>query len=98
MNLLVENFDDDVTESHLDELFRNYGTVTNVRIWINFKTGQSRGFGFVEIKDDSDAEHAIEELDGKQWRGKYLKVSEARDQKCYRQALRRGAQSNRFAR
>ncbi len=78
MNLFVANFEEDVTEADLDELFREYGKVTNARIWIDFRTGKARGFGFVEIKDESDAEYAIEELNGKLWRSKYLKVSEAR--------------------
>jgi RNA recognition motif-containing protein len=81
MNLFVANFDDDITEADLDELFRDYGKVTNARIWIDFETGTSLGFGFVEIKDDWDADRAIEELDGKRWHGQYLKVSEARNPK-----------------
>jgi RNA recognition motif-containing protein len=81
MNLFVANFDEDVTEEELDELFGHYGKVTNATIWIDFETGKSRGFGFVELKDDGDAEQAISELDGKRWRSKYLKVSQARNQK-----------------
>jgi RNA recognition motif-containing protein len=81
MNLFVANFDEDVTEGDLDELFRDYGKVTNARICTDFETGKSRGFGFVEMKGVWEAERAIEELDGKRWRGKYLKVSEARNQK-----------------
>jgi RNA recognition motif-containing protein len=38
MNLFVANFDDDVTEGHLEELFGNYGEVTSAQIWIDFKT------------------------------------------------------------
>jgi RNA recognition motif-containing protein len=81
MNLFVAHFDEEVTEGDLDELFGDYGKVTNTRIWIDFKTGKSRGFGFVEMKDDSDADEAIKELDGTMWRGKYLKVSQARIQR-----------------
>jgi RNA recognition motif-containing protein len=81
MNLFVANFDEDVTEEDLDELFSDYGKVTYARIWIDFETGKSRGFGFVEIRDNSDAENAIEELDGKHWRGNYLRISQARNQR-----------------
>jgi RNA recognition motif-containing protein len=81
MNLFVANFDEDVTEGDLHDLFGEYGRVMNARIWIDFRTGKSRGFGFVEIKDDWDAERAIEELNGTPWRNKHLKVSEARTQK-----------------
>ena len=80
MKLFVANFDKDVTEEDLDDLFGDYGKVTNAKIWIDFETGKSRGFGFVEMKDDLDAEDAIEELNGKRWHGMYLKVSQARNQ------------------
>jgi RNA recognition motif-containing protein len=78
MNLFVANFDEDVTEEDLEDLFTRYGEVANVTIWINLKTGKSDGFGFVEVKDDWDAERAIERLDGKWWRGMRLKVCQKR--------------------
>ena len=68
-------------EGDLDELFRDYGEVTSSRIWIDFKTRKPCGFGFVEMKDDEDAEDAIKKLNGKLWRGKYLTVSKARRQR-----------------
>jgi len=80
MNLFVANFNQDTTEDELDELFTSYGKVTNVKILTDFETGESRGFGFVEFKEDRDAREAIEQLDGKRWHGKHLKVSEARTQ------------------
>jgi RNA recognition motif-containing protein len=81
MRLFVGNLEEDVTERDLDELFGDYGKVTYAKIWINFETGKSRGFGFVELEDDWDAERAIEKLDGKQWNGMNLTVCKARNQK-----------------
>jgi len=80
MNLFVANFNEDTTEDDLDELFRPFGKVTNVKILIDFETGKSRGVGFVEFKDDWSARDAIDAMDGKRWSGRHLKVSEARTQ------------------
>ena len=80
MNIFVANFDQDTDEEDLEVLFGNFGTVTDVNIWINSKTGESAGYGFVTISDDSGAERAIEELDGLLWNGRRLKVSKARHQ------------------
>ena len=81
MNLFVANFSDDITEEDLERLFGRYGKVTNVRIWIDFETGKSKGYGLVEIEDDWDAERAIEKLDGKRWHGMNLRVCKARTQR-----------------
>lgn len=81
MKLFVANFYDDTTEEDLGRLFGRYGNVTSVRIWIDFETGKSKGFGLVELEDDWDAERAIERLDGKRWHGMNLTVCKARTQK-----------------
>ena len=78
MNLFVANFYEDITEEDLERLFGRYGEVVAARIWIDFETGRSKGFGFVELKDDWDAERAIERLDGKRWHGTHLTVCKAR--------------------
>ena len=78
MNIFVANFDEDIREDDLEELFEKYGPVRNVTIWFNSRTNQSDGWGFVEISDDSDAERAIERLTGRWWNGRRLKVSKAR--------------------
>jgi RNA recognition motif-containing protein len=77
VNLYVSNFAKDVTEEDLQELFEHYGDVKMVTIYIDFETGESRGFGFVHIRDDRDGREAIDSLDGTFWHGKHLKVSEA---------------------
>ena len=52
-----------------------------MRIWIAFETGRSKGFGLVEMKDDWDAERAIEKLDGRRWHGMCLTACKARNQR-----------------
>jgi len=66
------------TEQELHELFAGVGEVASVRIITDRVTGRSRGFGFVEMATAADAEKAIQELDGAQFGGRSIAVSEAR--------------------
>jgi RNA recognition motif-containing protein len=81
MKLFVANFDKSVTQEDLNDLFSDYGKVMDVKIWIDWDTGESRGFGIVELEEDWEAEQAIHTLNGKCWRGMRLKVSQARPQR-----------------
>jgi RNA recognition motif-containing protein len=64
-------------EDDLELLFMRYRPEW-VQIWCDMKTGESKGFGFVEIPDDWNAERAMNELNWSEYRGKRLKVSKAR--------------------
>lgn len=77
--LYVGNLSFQTQESDLDALFAEFGEVESVRIITDRTTGQSRGFGFVELSDDA-ARKAIEELNGKEVDGRALTVNEARPQ------------------
>jgi RNA recognition motif-containing protein len=68
------------TEQELSDLFAQHGTVTSARIITDKFTGQSRGFGFVEMSSDSEAQAAISALNGAQMGGRTLTVNEARPQ------------------
>jgi RNA recognition motif-containing protein len=70
--LYVGNLSYSVTSEQLEELFSNYGEVKQVNII------EGRGFGFVEMSDQSEAEKAKEALDGSDFEGRTLKVDEAR--------------------
>jgi RNA recognition motif-containing protein len=74
------NFDDQTDEHDLKTLFGNYGRVEDVMIWLNSRTGEPEGWGFVEISEKSDGEWVIEKLDGRWWNGRCLRVSKARNQ------------------
>lgn len=69
-----------VTERQLEEVFSVHGTVESARVITDRFTGRSRGFGFVEMADESAAQAAIEKLNGSQLEGRSLTVNEARPQ------------------
>jgi len=66
------------TESDLENLFAAQGSVNNVTIITDRYTGQAKGFGFVEMDDDAEAEKAISALNGTQMGGRTLTVNEAK--------------------
>ncbi|BFU90707.1 MAG: putative RNA-binding protein RbpF [Nitrospira sp.] len=68
------------TEQQLSDLFAAHGAVASARIITDKFTGQSRGFGFVEMSSDSEAQTAITALNGSEMGGRTLTVNEARPQ------------------
>jgi RNA recognition motif-containing protein len=68
------------TEQELSDLFAQHGSVQSARVITDKFTGQSRGFGFVEMSSDSEAQTAISALNGTQMGGRTLTVNEARPQ------------------
>lgn len=77
MNIYVANIPYIVSEDMLRELFEQHGGVESVKIVLDRETQRSRGFGFVEMDDDS-GRAAIDGLDGHSYHGRELKVNEAR--------------------
>lgn len=77
-NIFVGNLSFGVTEEAIRSAFEEYGTVDRVSVVKDRDTGQARGFGFVEMNNDSEAERAINGLNGKQLDGRALNVNEAR--------------------
>ena len=69
-----------VTEGRLEEIFAEYGSVQSARVISDKFTGQSRGFGFVEMNSSEEAQKAIDALNGSQLDGRTLVVNEARPQ------------------
>ena len=78
MNLYVGNLNWQTTEADLQAAFEAFGQVTSVTIIKDKYTGQSRGFGFVEMADDSDGQAAIDGLNGKELDGRTLRIDRAR--------------------
>ncbi len=78
MNIYVGNLPREATEDDLKESFEAFGEVTSVKIIKDKFTGESRGFGFVEMSKNSEAQAAISGLDGKDLKGSTLRVNEAR--------------------
>jgi len=77
--IYVGNVNFATTESSLNNLFSQYGEVVSANIVMDRVTGRSKGFGFVEMAEDSAAQSAIEALDGKEFEGRQLRVNEAQD-------------------
>src|SRR4051812_12517781 len=77
-NIFVGNLSFGATEDSVRALFEAYGTVDRVNLITDRDTGQARGFGFVEMSGDAEANRAIAELNGKQFDGRALNVNEAR--------------------
>ena len=77
MRIYVGNMSSEVTEEELKEAFKAFGEVTTVNIIKDKATGLPRGFGFVEMVSDEAAKAAIAGMNGKELKGKPLKVNEA---------------------
>ena len=75
--LFVSNFPFTTTEDELRSTFEAIGAIQSVRIIVDRETGRSRGFAFVEMATNADAEKAIKEMDGKEIKGRAIRVNEA---------------------
>ncbi len=76
--LYVGNLRYTVTSEMLQEMFEPFGAVSSAQVLSDRETGRSRGFGFVEMPNDDEAQAAIESLDGQDHEGRRLTVNEAR--------------------
>jgi RNA recognition motif-containing protein len=77
MTLYVGNIPYSMKEEDVKAVFMEYGNVVSVKIVFDRATRRSKGYGFVEMDDDKQAEAAIKELDGKEFQGRNLRVSKA---------------------
>ena len=80
MKLYVGGLKYSVNDSGLAALFADFGTVASAKVITDRDSGQSKGFGFVEMNDDAEAKAAMEALNGKDVDGRSLMVNEARPQ------------------
>jgi RNA recognition motif-containing protein len=78
MNLFVANISPTVNEGALKALFETFGKTSSVKIVVDKYTGESKGFGFVDMLDDRDAMEAMDKLSNVSFFGKNLVVSKAR--------------------
>jgi RNA recognition motif-containing protein len=76
--LYVGNLSYEVTDSDLEQMFAAHGSVQSAQVIMDRDTGRSKGFGFVEMSNDSEAQAAIAALNGKETGGRTLTVNEAR--------------------
>ncbi len=77
-NIFVGNLSFGTTEDAVRSLFEAYGTIDRVSIVTDRETGQARGFGFVEMSNNTEGDRAIAELNGRELDGRAINVNEAR--------------------
>jgi RNA recognition motif-containing protein len=90
MNIYVGNLSYGMSEDELREAFGAFGEVSSVKILMDRETGRSRGFGFVEMPNQNEAETAIAQLNGKDVGGRALRINEARPREQQQQQRQRG--------
>ena len=78
MNIYVGNLSNNATDETIREAFESFGQVTSAKIIKDKYSGQSRGFGFVEMPELAQAQAAVKSLNGKELLGKQMNVNEAR--------------------
>ena len=76
--LYVGNLTYEVTDGDLSKMFEAHGTVESAQVIMDRDTGRSKGFGFVEMQSDQEAQTAIAAMNGKEFNGRSLTVNEAR--------------------
>ena len=81
MNIYVGNLHYGVNEDELTEIFGKFGTVNSVKVITDKYSGQSKGFGFIEMEDDTEGNQAISELNGVEISGRNIKVNIAHEKK-----------------
>ena len=81
MNIFIANLNYKVRNQKLQEIFEEYGEVSSAKIINDRETGRSKGFGFVEMPNESDALRAIEDLNGVEIEGRQIVVKKAEQRK-----------------
>ena len=83
MNLYIGNLNYTVDEDKLREIFERYGAVTSAKIIKDKETGESKGYGFVEMKNEEEGKKAIQAMNTQEIDGKHIKVNIAKTRKRY---------------
>lgn len=79
MKLFIANIPHQLTEPELNQLLTQYGQVISIKLPIDLENGKRKGFGFIEMRDPSQAQKAIEGLNGMEIHGRKLSIKEAID-------------------
>ena len=78
MNIFIAGLSFKVNDADLSSLFEEYGAIASAKVVVDRQTGRSKGYGFVEMDDNEAASKAISELNGAEYDGRTISVSEAR--------------------
>ena len=95
MNIYVGKLSYQTNEAELTELFKEYGEVTSVKIIMDKYSGKSKGFGFVEMPNEAEAQKAIKELNGFEVQGRNIIVNESIERTDRRSNYRGGDRGRR---
>jgi len=90
MNLYIGNLANDVTNEDLHKAFSEYGEVSSVKVIKDHYSNLSKGYGFVEMPSNREADTAIKALNGEKIKGNALQISEARQKRKKRRGFNRG--------
>ncbi len=88
MNIYVGNLPYEISDDELRKAFEAFGEVSSVNIVTDRNTGDSKGFGFIEMTVQSEAEEAIKQLDGSALKGRDIRVNQARPKSDDKKARR----------
>ena len=78
MNIYISNLSHGINDANLHELFNEYGEISSAKVITDRESGRSRGFGFVEMKNDDEGQKAISELNEAEYDGRIISVAVAR--------------------
>ena len=78
MNIFIAGLSYKVNDADLSSLFEEYGVISSAKVVVDRQTGRSKGYGFVEMDDNESASKAVAELNGAEYDGRTISVSEAR--------------------
>ncbi len=81
MNIYVGNLHYEIGEDELKEIFEKFGEVNSVKVITDKYSGRSKGFGFIEMLNDTEAKEAVDNLDGTEIGGRNVKVNQARERR-----------------
>jgi RNA recognition motif-containing protein len=90
MNIYAGNLSYDLSEEDLKKAFEEFGQVESAKIISDMYSGRSKGFGFVEMSDETEAQSAIDGLNGKELKGRTLNVNQARPRSEGRRGSKQG--------
>jgi len=99
MNIFIAGLSYSITDADLNDLFGEYGEITSAKVVMDRETNRSKGYGFVEMNDEAAGQKAIDELNGAEYDGRTISVSEARprqEKSNNSYANNRGGYNNRY--
>lgn len=79
MNIFIGNLNEKIQDDHLKDAFGDYGKVATAKVITDRYTGKSKGYGFIEMPNDEEAQKAIETLNGGKWEGNVIVVNKAKN-------------------